>query len=53
MSLNHKEKQLLDFFEMPIIGLSDRVLVLSHGQITGEFDIKDTIKKNIKMCSGN
>ena len=32
--------------EMPeLLGLSDRVLVLSHGQITGEFDIKEPLKK--------
>ena len=38
--------------EMPeLLGLSDRVLVLSHGQITGEFDIKDATQEK-KKCAG-
>ena len=38
--------------EMPeLLGLSDRVLVLSHGQITGEFDIKDATQEKILKCA--
>ncbi|HSQ34026.1 MAG TPA: ATP-binding cassette domain-containing protein, partial [Peptostreptococcaceae bacterium] len=34
--------------EMPeILGISDRVLVLSEGRISGEFDIKDASQENI------
>lgn len=34
--------------EMPeILGISDRVLVLSEGKISGEFDIKDATQENI------
>ena len=40
--------------EMPeLLGLSDRVLVLSHGQITGEFDIKDATQEKILKCAVN
>lgn len=38
--------------EMPeILGLSDRILVLSHGMITGEFDIKDATQEAILKCA--
>ena len=38
--------------EMPeLLGLSDRVLVLSHGQITGEFDIKEATQEKILKCA--
>ena len=38
--------------EMPeILGLSDRILVLSQGQITGEFDIKDATQEKILKCA--
>ena len=38
--------------EMPeILGLSDRILVLSHGEITGEFDIKDATQEKILKCA--
>jgi ribose transport system ATP-binding protein len=34
--------------EMPeILGISDRVIVLSEGKISGEFDIKDATQENI------
>jgi ribose transport system ATP-binding protein len=34
--------------EMPeILGISDRVLVLSEGRVSGEFDIKDATQENI------
>ena len=34
-----------------LLGLYDRVLVLSHGQITGEFDIKDATQEKILKCA--
>ena len=38
--------------EMPeILGLSDRILVLSQGVITGEFDIKDASQEAILKCA--
>ena len=38
--------------EMPeILGLSDRILVLSQGRITGEFDIKDASQEKILKCA--
>ncbi len=38
--------------EMPeILGLSDRILVLSQGRITGEFDIKDASQEAILKCA--
>ena len=38
--------------EMPeILGLSDRILVLSHGEITGEFDIKEATQEKILKCA--
>ena len=38
--------------EMPeILGLSDRILVLSQGRVTVEFDIKDAIKEAILKCA--
>ena len=38
--------------EMPeILGLSDRILVLSQGRVTGEFDIKDASQEAILKCS--
>ena len=38
--------------EMPeILGLSDRILVLSEGKITGEFDIEDASQENILKCA--
>ncbi|WP_455538757.1 sugar ABC transporter ATP-binding protein [Terrisporobacter sp.] len=38
--------------EMPeILGLSDRILVLSNGHITGEFDIKDATQEKILKCA--
>ena len=34
--------------EMPeILGLSDRILVLSQGRLTGELDIKDATQESI------
>ena len=38
--------------EMPeILGLSDRIIVLSQGSITGEFDIKDASQEAILKCA--
>ncbi|WP_434799755.1 ATP-binding cassette domain-containing protein [Terrisporobacter vanillatitrophus] len=38
--------------EMPeILGLCDRILVLSHGEITGEFDIKEATQEKILKCA--
>lgn len=38
--------------EMPeILGLSDRILVLSQGMISGEFDIKDATQEAILKCA--
>lgn len=38
--------------EMPeILGLSDRILVLSQGRVTGEFDIKDASQEAILKCA--
>ena len=38
--------------EMPeILGLSDRILVLSHGSITGEFNIKEATQEKILKCA--
>ena len=38
--------------EMPeILGLSDRILVLSQGRITKEFDIKDASQEAILKCA--
>lgn len=38
--------------EMPeILGLSDRILVLSQGEISGEFDIKDASQEAILKCA--
>ena len=38
--------------EMPeILGLSDRILVLSHGEITGEFDRKEATQEKILKCA--
>ena len=38
--------------EMPeILGLSDRILVISQGVITGEFDIKDASQEAILKCA--
>ena len=38
--------------EMPeILGLSDRILVLSHGKITGEFDRKEATQEKILKCA--
>ena len=38
--------------EMPeILGLSDRILVLSQGRVTGEFDIKDASQEGILKCA--
>ena len=38
--------------EMPeILGLSDRILVLSQGRISGEFDIKDASQEAILKCA--
>lgn len=38
--------------EMPeILGLSDRIIVLSQGKITGEFDIKDATQESILKCA--
>ncbi|MGL6105874.1 ribose ABC transporter ATP-binding protein RbsA [Romboutsia sp.] len=38
--------------EMPeILGLSDRILVLSQGRLTGEFDIKDASQEAILKCA--
>ena len=34
--------------EMPeILGMSDRILVISEGKLTGEFDIKDATQELI------
>lgn len=38
--------------EMPeILGLSDRIIVLSQGKITGEFDIEDATQESILKCA--
>ncbi|WP_332525245.1 sugar ABC transporter ATP-binding protein [Terrisporobacter sp.] len=38
--------------EMPeILGLSDRILVLSQGRISGEFDIKEATQEKILKCA--
>ncbi|MGL4797117.1 MAG: ATP-binding cassette domain-containing protein, partial [Paraclostridium sp.] len=38
--------------EMPeILGMSDRILVMSEGRLTGEFDIKDASQENILKCA--
>ena len=38
--------------EMPeILGLSDRILVLSQGRVTGSFDIKDASQEAILKCA--
>ena len=34
-----------------ILGLSDRILVLSQGRVTGEFDIKDASQEAILKCA--
>ena len=34
-----------------ILGLSDRILVLSQGRITGEFDIESATQEAILKCA--
>jgi ribose transport system ATP-binding protein len=43
---------LLMSSDMPeLLGISDRILVLSNGRLTGEFDIEDADQENIMRCA--